>query len=429
MLPDHPSQPQLLNQLPAVPTNKKRSARIIAFILVITIVFISGYAAGNYQHPTSTDTALAQQLTNAEVANNVKITDKNVDFNLLWKVWNQVKSEYVNQPVSDATLFYGAVTGIAEATGDPYTEFFKPDLAAEFSPNIDGTVDGIGAEIGVKDKQLVVIAPLKDSPAEKAGIKSGDAIVKIDGKDPSNFTLEEAVNTIRGPKGTTVTLTIYRDGATNFKTFTVTRDEIKIPNVTYKLQTVNGKKVAVITLSHFSDNAHTEFIGIAHQAVLDAPDAIVLDLRDNPGGILDESVAIASEFIPTGVIVQEKDSNGTVKTHSSTGTGTLANISKVAVLVNAGSASASEILAGALQDYHKATIIGTTSYGKGSVQNYQTFPDGSSLKVTVAKWLTPLGKTIDKTGIKPDITVQYTAADAKAGKDPQFDRAIQEITK
>lgn len=393
----------------------------LVVLLIAAVCFVSGY----YYSALS----LQRDLKKTVADNNVQLVNQKIDFNLFWKVWNSLKQSYVNQPISDQQLFYGAISGVANATEDPYTVFLNPEQTKSFSSDINGQFEGIGAEIGVKDAQIIIIAPLKGSPAEQAGLKSGDAVIRIDGTDTVNLSVDKAVNLIRGPKDSTVTLTIYRKGADNVQDIAIKRAEIKIPSVTYTLKEQSGKRIAVVELSHFNQGSAAEFNTIAQQIVLDVPDGMILDLRNNPGGLLDECVNIASQFIPTGVIVKERLHDNSEQIINSTGSGTLANISNLVVLINEGSASASEILAGALQDYHKATIIGTTSFGKGSVQNYQEFSDGSSLKMTIAKWFTPLDHAIDRTGIKPDIEVERKAKDYKAKRDPQFDRAMQELTK
>lgn len=404
----------------------KRLFIALGILFGVTVCFSGGYVVGRAQISLFSE---ASQFSSAWIEPQTSEAITPEQYVLFWKVWQAVKKDYVNQPVDDTALFYGAISGIAAAVNDPYTVFLDPKEADLFATSISGKFQGIGAEIGMKDRQIVVVAPLKGSPAEQAGIRSGDTIIKIDGKDTLSLTVDAAVSLIRGTKDTSVTLTIYRSGAEAVQDIIIKRAEITIPSVVYTNKEVSGKHIAIIELSHFDEGSQAEFTKVAQQVLLDQPDGIVLDLRNNPGGLLDQCVGITSMFIDQGVIVKEHLSDGKEQSLNSDGSGTLISIPKLTVLINEGSASAAEILAGALQDYKKATIIGTQSFGKGSVQNFQQFPDGSILKVTMAKWLTPLGSTIDHTGITPDIEVKLTAEDVTAKRDPQLDRAIEEIIK
>lgn len=389
--------------------------------LIAVVSFTGGYGIGILQKTILDDDPIQQNFKKTE-----STTQANVDFGLFWEVWNLVKDKHVNQPVDDIDLFYGAIGGIAAAVDDPYTVYLPPELTARFTEDISGKFDGIGAEIGIKDSQLQIIAPLAGTPAEQAGLLAGDYIIKIDGLDTIGLTIDEAVDKIRGPKGSTVILTIYRNGADDVTDISVIRDTIKIPTLEYELRDINGKRLAIITLSHFNEDASEDFAEIVQTVLRDNPDGIILDMRNNPGGLLTESVAIASYFIPDGPIVNERFSDGREKSYPSDGYGTLKNY-KTAVLINQGSASAAEIVAGALKDYQIAKIIGKTSYGKGSVQDFQVLDDNSSLKITVAHWYTPHGNSINDSGITPDIEVDLTIEDIEAERDPQLDRAIEEL--
>ncbi|MBI2415369.1 MAG: S41 family peptidase [Candidatus Kerfeldbacteria bacterium] len=365
-----------------------------------------------------------QRATATVPTSSSNATSSTVDFKLFWQVWEAVKTSYVHQPVSDETLYYGAIAGIADAVDDPYTVFFTPDQAEEFNDNLSGDFDGVGIELGVKDGNIVVIAPLAGSPAAIAEILPNDIIVKIDGTDASRLTLDQAVNRIRGPKGTAVTLTIYHVGAVDTIDVTLTRDTIHYSGVRYETVDQAGQMIGLITLAHFNQNSSTEFANVAQQILLDQPAGLIIDLRNNPGGLLSESVAIASQFINEGTIVSEVYTDGRVQDHAATGHSLLTTITPVVVLMNQGTASAAEIVAGALQDYQRAYIIGEQSFGKGSVQEYQKFSDASSLKITVATWQTPLGHSIDQTGITPDSVVERTLTDYQANRDPQREAAL-----
>ncbi len=352
-----------------------------------------------------------------------------LDTSLFWKVWKKVKTSYVDQPVNDETLFYGAVSGIAEAVNDPYTVYLNPEETASFNEMLSGEFEGIGAEIGQKDGQIVVIAPISGTPAEAAGLRTDDIIIKIDGRDTTDLTLDEAINLIRGQKGTTVTLTIYRAGDVDVREIAIVRDTIALKTVKYETFEREQKTIGVIDIAYVDRGSSEAVSAITHDLLLNPPDGLIIDLRYNPGGLLDESIAISSSFIEDGVIVQERYSDGKIKEYDALGVADLPTNPKVIVLINGGTASAAEIIAGALQDYDRAVIMGEKSFGKGSVQDYVALPDGSSLKITTARWMTPNGRLIEHEGIEPDITVEYTEEDYTAGNDSQLEAAIAELLK
>lgn len=406
--------------------NQNWSLYLTVVALITVIAFASGYLIGVLHENSQQRKSVEATFDESNEAKDIENANSEIDFALFWEVWNLVKTKHVDQPVSDVDLFYGAISGIANAVDDPYTVYLPPDLTTKFNEDISGKFDGIGAEIGIKDAQLQVIAPLAGTPAEKAGLLAGDKIIKIDDLETVDLTIDEAVDKIRGPKGSTVVLAIYRDGASDITDISVVRDTIKVPTLEYELRETNGKRLAVITLSHFNEDAAADFSEVSQTILRDNPDGIVLDLRNNPGGLLEESVKIASYFVPEGLIVSERFSDGREVDYDSKGYGTLSAFDTV-VLINQGSASASEIVAGALKDHQVATIIGKQSYGKGSVQDFQMLDDNSSLKITVAHWYTPNGNTINETGITPDIDVDITTEDIEADRDPQLDRAIEEL--
>lgn len=387
-------------------------------ILVVATSFAAGFFVGQ-------DTTWGRgegKVVNAPLGGDTPAyLHKNVNFDLFRQVWETVTSQYIDRgSVPESQLFYGALRGIVASLGDPYSTFFDPKLTKDFSEALAGSFDGIGAEIGVRDQQLLVIAPLPGTPAETAGLKPLDAILEIDDQSTTEMSLDEAVSKIRGKRGTIVRLLIYRKGFDEPQEFNVTRDEIRIKSVTWRF---DDDGLAVITLSSFGDDT----LPLFNQAVGDVlgrqPRGIILDLRNNPGGYLDGAVAIASEWVPSGLIVSERYDSERVINHTATETARLADYPTV-VLVNHGSASGAEILAGALQEYHKATVIGEQTFGKGSVQELTQLPDGSSIKLTVARWFTPQGRTIDTQGITPDVLV---ADDGTGDADPVFAAARERL--
>ena len=356
--------------------------------------------------------------------------DQSADLADFWKAWNALDANYVITHAS-STLpsvkdrIFGAISGLASSYGDPYTVFFPPVQAKAFADSISGSFAGVGMEIDVKNNILTVIAPLKGTPAEAAGIKAGDQIAAINGKTTDGISTDAAVAAIRGPAGTTVDFTIVRSGKP--LDIKVTREIIQVPETDDGLNTANG--VYHIALYEFTSNSASLFDQAFSRFKASGSKKLVIDLRGNPGGYLDAAVDIASHFLPKGATVVTEDFGGKESNtvHTSLGYQDVPAGTNIAVLIDGGSASASEILAGALQDSHTAMIIGTQSFGKGSVQTLMNL-DGGSLKVTVARWITPAGHWIMGNGITPNIVVPFTQADATAKTDPQMARAVQFLT-
>jgi carboxyl-terminal processing protease len=395
------------------------------FILVLLVgSFWLGY--NNGRRSVSEDTlGQINPVGTTIMLNKFSAGKDTVDFALFWKVWDTLKEKYVDQGSLDAQeLVYGAIRGMLKATNDPYTTFFDPKETQEFAEDIGGSFEGIGAELGIKDDILTVIAPLDGSPAQKAGLLPGDKIVKIGDKSTTETTIDSAVDLIRGKKGTEVILTILRVGDQETKDITIIRDTIEIKSVKLEFKDNN---IAYLKINQFGEKTSKEFDLAMNQIILQSSKGIVLDLRNNPGGFLTSSVEIASRMIPRGkVVVAEEDGAGKKNNLYTTGGDKLSAIPTV-VLINEGSASASEILAGALRDNHTVQLIGKKSFGKGSVQELVSLPNKASVKITVAKWLTPNGDYIMEKGISPDIEVEFTRADFEAGKDPQLDKAMEVI--
>ena len=346
------------------------------------------------------------------------------DFGIFWNVWATIQQRYVGREKLDyQKMVYGAVQGMVDSLGDPYSVFFPPEQNKEFQDEVSGQFDGIGIEIGIKNSELTVIAPLEGTPAKSAGLMSGDVIVKVNGSSTQSMSLDEAIKHIRGPKGTSVTLNIFRSGWDAPKDFSITRDTISVPSA--KLDLV-GKDVAVIHLYNFFAPADLEFKKVALQAMMAGRSRIIIDLRGNPGGYFDTAVDIAGWFVPNGtVVVKEDDGTGAYVCDMCTARGlNLLGSDKVVVLIDGGSASASEILSGALRDIKGVKLIGEQSFGKGSVQDVYPIDASASLKLTIAKWLTPNGYNIGSVGLKPDIEVK---ASATSTDDLQLQKALEVV--
>ncbi len=402
------------------------AVRGVSFALVAALSFIIGLSVGT----SGSAATVAAHIP--FIGDGLDATpDANVDLAAFWKAWNALSVNYVNTHAS-STLpttkerLHGAISGLAAAYGDPYTVFFPPEEAKAFADNISGSFAGVGMEIGMKETVLTVIAPLKGTPAEAAGILAGDQIAAIDGKSTDGLSVEKAVSKIRGPIGTTVSFTIIRgDKSLDIK---IVRDTIQVPETKDSLDEKSG--VYSIALYEFTSNSASLFSQAFARFKASGSQKLVIDLRSNPGGYLDAAVDIASHFLPRGAVVVTEDFGGKEENqvHTSLGYNDLPPGTKIVVLIDSGSASASEIFAGALQDAHIATLIGMKSFGKGSVQTLLDL-DGGSLKVTVARWVTPAGHWIMGDGVTPDIKVPFTAADAVAKRDPQMARAIDFLTR
>lgn len=391
-------------------------------LLLASGTFVAGAKIASSQVFSSQDASILSWLFGWN-----ERADEEVDLSEFWRVWHLMEEKYTTASSSDNVSVEdrvrGAIEGLVDSYGDPYTVYLPPSEATIFEDDISGNFSGVGMEVGLRDGFVTIIAPLPETPAERAGLLPGDIIVEIDGQSTEDMSIDEAVRLIRGEVGTEVVFSIFREGAVDFETITVTRDNIVIPTV----RTEQIGSVFVIALYSFNALAEDMVADALREYAVSDAEALVFDLRGNPGGFLQGAVEIASNFLPAGkVVVTEKTQDGEEKTFRSRGQGqTNFTPNNLVVLVNGGSASASEIVAGALHDHGVATIIGETTFGKGSVQELVELPDGASLKVTVARWLTPNGTSISESGLTPDITIPRTIEDREAERDPQLDAAVR----
>ncbi|MFH1173160.1 MAG: S41 family peptidase [bacterium] len=389
----------------------KKYSLIYLVILLLVVTFWLGLLLGQKNYNSGT----GQVVNKTEEPGYLS---QDVDFEIFWQTWQLVKEKYVNQPVSETKLFYGALKGLVAGLEDPYSIFLDPKTNEEFAQELAGNYEGIGAEIGIKNGRLTVVAPLPDSPAAKAGLLAGDKIYGIDDYDTTDMSVNQAISLIKGKAGTQVKLSVVHDKEKELKEIIITRAAIDVKSVTWEFR--DG--LAIVEVSSFNDDTESEFNKAIKDILAKEPKGIILDLRDNPGGYLDVAVKMAGEWLGNQVVVKEGLDNQKQTEYFGDNQARLKNF-KTVVLVNVGSASAAEIVAGALQDYSQATIVGETTFGKGSVQDLIPLKDGSSVKITVAKWFTPKGRSIDQAGIKPDITIELTRDDYDNNRDPQLDKA------
>lgn len=395
---------------------KVKTQQIIPALVVVVLVFVLGINVGSGRisirrgglGPTSSNNGLPADLDYAQVE----------------QLYDALKSNYDGKLTQD-DLLNGLKSGLAAAAGDPYTEYLNKKDAQDFDNQLSGTFSGIGAELGKQNNAIVVISPIAGFPAQKAGLRPQDVIIKINGETAYNLSVSQAVSKIRGDKGTKVKLTIVRGGAEELD-FEITRDSITIPSVSSEI--LNGN-IGYMKVSRYGEDTAE----LARQSALKFKAAgvrgVILDVRSNPGGLLDAAVDVSSLWLPSGkLILQEKRDGQVVKEYKASGRLVLEGVPTV-ILVDEGSASASEITAGALHDNGAARLIGKKTFGKGSVQQLESLVGGGILKVTIARWYTPAGKNIDKEGIEPDQLVNRTDADYSAGKDPQKDAALAWLSK
>ncbi|MBI2065773.1 MAG: S41 family peptidase [Candidatus Zambryskibacteria bacterium] len=398
---------------------RKRAALLILGVFIAVGSFTIGFNSG--EQSLSTTVAGVDNIADEERVN--------VDFEPFWKAWNLINEKYVPasttaKSVSDQEKVWGAIQGLAKSLDDPYTVFFPPVESKLFESDIRGNFEGVGMEVVAQDGAITIIAPLKDSPASKAGIVAGDRVIKIDNKETSGLSTEDAVQLIRGPRGTQVLLTIFREGRNEPFEIAIIRDIIDIPTIDTK--ELPGS-IFVIELYSFSAQSPNFFREALREFVLSGNDKLILDLRGNPGGYLEAAIDMASWFLPPSAVVVREDFGPArdEKVYRSKGYDIFSDNLKFVILVDGGSASASEILAGALSEHGKAILVGDKTFGKGSVQELVSITSDTSFKVTIARWLTPNRLSISQDGIVPKYLIKYTLADREAGRDPQLDKAVE----
>jgi len=424
---------------------KIKSLQIIVLLIISGLI---GYYFGTHNVKVSWQ---KYQPSLVVVSKEAPVTLSNVDFSTFWNVWQKLETDYYDKTKLDAVkMLNGAIEGMVQSVGDPYTMYLPPVQNTSFKDGMAGQFSGIGAELGIKDKQIIVIAPLTGSPAEKAGIKAGDAILKVDSELTTNWTLTAAVEKIRGPKGTSVTLTILPKDAKETAEVKIVRDVITVKSVDGWVKDVkdidgikfseNQKgKVAYIALSQFGDSTNKDWLETINKVFLETEKekdikGLIIDLRNNPGGYLTDAVFIASEFLKQGTpVVREENAQGEKITLSVERKGLFTDEKmKLIVLINRGSASASEIVSGALRDNKlngksRAILIGETSFGKGTIQQADDLGNGAGIHITIAKWLTPNNIWVNGIGLKPDIEVKLDAKDP--ARDTQLEKAVLELTR
>ena len=409
------------------------------------MAFVSGYLfgrsdAGPASGPLAALERLAPVAAGASEAS-VLSDDEQKRFQVFWEAWRVVERDFYNKPgIDHQKMIYGAIKGMVDAVGDPYTVYQTPTQREVSDTDLRGSFDGVGIQVDLKDGKLTVVSPIDDSPADRAGIRPGDVVVQVDGVAINNKTLNDTVTLIRGLRGTEVTLTIARPNVPDPLTFTLVRAEIKVDSVRARML---DQGVGYVRITTFAANTGPQSVASLKTLLDQQPAGLVLDLRSNPGGYLHSSVDVASQFLDGGqVVLYQVDGNGERKTYTAEAGG-IATGARLAVLVNKGTASASEILAGALRDSGRAVLIGEKTFGKGTVQNVHQLSDQSGLRVTTAQWLTPSGHVIQGQGLTPDIVVAEppppTTANASAAnpgspssgaqpgpdEDPQLDAAVR----
>ncbi len=396
-------------------TTQKKFQTILSVFLLSIITFFGGYYVGKRGY-------LIDVVNNPPQITvvNQNPGDMQIDFALFWEVWDVLSKNYLERPLDPQKLYYGAISGMVSSVGDPYTSFLTPELNKAVLDSINGTYQGIGAELDIRDSQLIVVAPLDGSPALAAGVKAGDKILKIEDENTFGITLTEAVTRIRGDAGSVIALTLQRGDDEPF-VVRIKRGVITVKSVTWEDK---GNGTVYVRISTFGGDTNRDWEEAMSQikSSVKELDSVVLDLRGNPGGYLQSAVYIAEEFFSEGVVIYEENAQKEqTKVEARRRNGIFESVPGIFVLIDRGSASASEILAATLKSNREAVLVGEKSYGKGTIQDAKNFSDGSGIHITIAKWLTPDKQWVHDVGISPDVEVKRTSEDFNNNVDPQLD--------
>ena len=391
-------------------------------ILIIFLIAIGFFYGGYYFGKRGFVFEVRKNPPEIEISNKFP-PDGKLDFSLFWEVWDILNSTYLERPIDQKKMIYGAISGMVYSLGDPYTSFLPPDINASFMDSMGGRYEGIGAELSLKDGNLIIVSPLDGSPAKNIGVKPGDRILQIDDKSTAGMSVSEAVALIRGESGTTVKL-VLQTGTDDPREVVITRGVITVSSVTWEDK---GDGTAYIRISRFGSDTNTEWDRVASEVnvKMSELDAVIIDVRGNPGGYLESAIHISEDFFRGKPVLYEETSTGELIPFNTSKVGIFKDIPAVFVLIDQGSASASEILAAALRDNIGAKLIGEKSFGKGTIQDAKDCNDGSGLHITIAKWLTPKKEWVHGKGLEPDITVKITDEDLDKGVDPQLNKALE----
>jgi len=412
--------------------NKFMRGALLGAVAIVMLLgsFSGGFLVGHFVPLGNNDNVPAVQFGNVESPpvvvspeqQSTTPSDLETLFQPFWEAWNIVHEDYVDQPVDDELMMQGAIRGMMESLGDQHSSYMDPKSYQDANSGLAGEYEGIGAWVDTTSDYLTIISPISGSPADKAGMKPGDKIIKIDGEDMTGIDAELVRQKVLGPAGSTVLLTVAREGESEPLEFSITREKITIQSVTGEMLDNDIGYVQIVT---FGDKTTSELRAVLKDLLAQDPKGLVIDLRNNGGGYLQTSVEVASEFINDGVILYEQYGDGQRTTYNALKNGQATEIPLI-VLINEGTASASEIVAGAIQDYGRGKLVGGTSFGKGSVQNWVPLSNNEgAIRVTIAKWLTPNERTIHGEGLTPDVEVQITDEERQAEIDPQLDKAIE----
>jgi len=395
---------------------------VFAVFLIAAASFSGGYVAAQLFPIPALPRVVESPPTTSPEQQTATPADLQALFAPFWEAWNIVHENYVDQPVDDIALMRGAISGMMQALGDEHSSYMDPRTFTQANAELSGEYEGIGAYVDTTTEYLTITSPIPGSPAERAGLRPGDQVIAIDGEDMTGINAELARQRVLGPAGTTVHLTILREGVDQLLEFDIVREKITVKSATGKMLD-NG--IAYVQITTFGDKTTAELESTLKELMAQNPKGLILDLRNNGGGFLFTAVDVTSQFLSDGVVLYEQYGDGTRQTYE-VRPGGLATEIPMIVLINEGTASASEIVAGALQDYGRAKLVGVTSYGKGSVQNWIELSNGEgAVRVTIAKWLTPKEQTIHGIGLTPDVVVEMTEDDYQNNRDPQLDKAVE----